>query len=394
MTFIAPSAPLISADERRIRIQALAALLQAQGLAALLLGSTTSLRYFTGLDWHASERLTGALVHADGRVEYVCPRFELDKVGGLTASGGAVEGEILTWEEEDSPYALVAGRLAEGGRLAVDELTATFVWLGLAGVLGQGRLVDGGPLTVALRRIKSPAEIALLTRAKAITLAVQRRTRDWLKEGVLTSEVKRFIDAEHRALGGEGGSWFCLVSFGDDTCLPHGGEGDRALKADDVVLIDTGTLVDGYHSDITRTYVFGEPTAEFRAVWDHEKQAQALAFEAAQIGATCESVDAAARDYLTGLGYGPDYRLPGLPHRTGHGVGLDIHEAPNLVRGDRTVLQAGMSFSNEPMLVIPGKFGVRLEDHFYIGENGPVWFTLPSHSLDDPFGAAEGSSAS
>ncbi|MEG0819880.1 MAG: Xaa-Pro peptidase family protein, partial [Brevundimonas sp.] len=214
-----------------------------------------------------------------------------------------------------------------------------------------------------------------------------RRTRHWLKAGVLTSEVKRFIDAEHRKLGGEGGSWFCLVSFGDDTCLPHGGEGDRALQVNDVVLIDTGTLVDGYHSDITRTYVFGEPTPEFRKVWDHEKQAQALAFEAAQLGATCESVDAAARDYLTGLGYGPDYRLPGLPHRTGHGVGLDIHEAPNLVRGDRTILQAGMSFSNEPMLVIPGQFGVRLEDHFYMGEAGPVWFTEPSHSLDDPFGS-------
>lgn len=387
MTFIAPPAAPISAEERRNRIEALAALLQAKGLSALLLGSTSSLLYFTGLDWHPSERLTGALIHADGRLEYVCPRFELDKVGGLTAADGAVPGDILTWEEEQSPYALVASRLPAGGRLAVDELVATFVWLGLARAVGQERLVDGGPLTVALRRLKSPAEIALLTRAKAITLEVQRRTHAWLKVGVLTSEVKRFIDAEHRALGGEGGSWFCLVSFGDDTCLPHGGEGDRALQRNDVVLIDTGTLVDGYHSDITRTYVFGEPTAEFRRVWEHEKQAQALAFEAAQLGATCESVDAAARDYLTGLGYGPDYCLPGLPHRTGHGVGLDIHEAPNLVRGDRTILETGMSFSNEPMLVIPGQFGVRLEDHFYMGEAGPVWFTEPSHSLDDPFGS-------
>ena len=387
MTFIAPPAAPISAEERGHRIEALAALLRAQGLSALLLGSTSSLLYFTGLDWHPSERLTGALIHADGRLEYVCPRFELDKVGGLTAADGAISGDILTWEEEQSPYALIAGRLPSDGRLAVDELVATFVWLGLARAMGQQRLVDGGPLTVSLRRIKSPAEIALLTRAKAITLEVQRRTHAGLKVGVLTSEVKRFIDAEHRALGGEGGSWFCLVSFGDDTCLPHGGEGDRALQMNDVVLIDTGTLIDGYHSDITRTYVFGEPTAEFRRVWEHEKQAQALAFAAAQLGATCESVDAAARDYLTGLGYGPDYRLPGLPHRTGHGVGLDIHEAPNLVRGDRTPLEPGMCFSNEPMLVIPGRFGVRLEDHFYMGEAGPVWFTDPSPSLDDPFGS-------
>ena len=391
MTYFAPSASPITADERHSRIQAMAARLRAEGLSALLLGPTASLRYFTGLDWHPSERLTGALIHADGRLEYICPRFELDKIGGLTSAPNAVAGDILTWEEEESPYALAATRLPSDGKLAIDDQAAAFIWLGLSRTVGADRLVDGGPLITAQRSLKSPAEIALLTRAKAITLEVQRRTRHWLKAGVLTSEVKRFIDAEHRALGGEGGSWFCLVSFGDDTSLPHGGEGDRALQADDVVLIDTGTLVDGYHSDITRTYVFGQPTEAFRRVWEHEKQAQALAFEAARIGAPCESVDAAARDYLTSLGYGPDYRLPGLPHRTGHGIGLDIHEAPNLVRGDTTPLQPGMCFSNEPMLVIPGQFGVRLEDHFYMTEAGPVWFTQPSHSLDDPFG--EGASA-
>lgn len=387
MTFSPPSARPISADERRHRIQALAALLDASGLSALLVGSTMSLRYFVGLEWHPSERLTGAVIHASGRVEYVCPRFELDKIAALTTGENAIAGDILTWEEEQDPYALIAGRLPAGGRLAVDDQVATFVWLGLAAVLGQDRLVDGGPMISALRSTKSPGEIALLTRAKAISLEVQRRTHAWLRAGVLTSEVKRFIDAEHRALGGEGGSWFCLVSFGDDSCLPHGGEGDRALQPDDVVLIDTGTLIDGYHSDLTRTYVFGEPTAEFRRVWEHEKQAQAVAFEAAQLGATCENVDAATRDFLTVLGYGPDYRLPGLPHRTGHGVGLDIHERPNLVRGDRTILETGMCFSNEPMLVIPGRFGIRLEDHFHMTDSGPVWFTPPSRSLDDPFGA-------
>lgn len=384
MTFLPPSAPPITVAERQDRVAALAARLRADGLAALLVGPTASLRYYTGLDWHPSERLTGALIHVDGRVQYICPRFELDKVAGLTA--GAVAGDILTWEEEESPYVLAAASLPEAGVLAIDDQAAAFIWLGLSRVLGADRVTDGGPLIVAQRSIKSAAEIALLTRAKAITLEVQRRTRHWLKAGVLTSEVKAFIDAEHRALGGEGGSWFCLVSFGDDTCLPHGGEGDRALGADDVVLIDTGTLVDGYHSDITRTYVFGEPSDDFRRVWAHEKEAQARAFAAAAVGAPCASVDAAARDYLTGLGYGPDYRLPGLPHRTGHGIGLDIHEAPNLVRSDVTPLAPGMCFSNEPMLVIPGRYGVRLEDHFYMTEAGPVWFTEPSHSLDDPFG--------
>lgn len=389
MTFLPPSAPPITVAERQDRIAALATRLSADGLAALLVGPTASLRYYTGLDWHPSERLTGALIHADGRVQYICPRFELDKVAGLTAS--AVPGGILTWEEEESPYVLAAANLPEDGVLAIDDQAAAFIWLGLSRVMGADRVTDGGPLIVAQRSIKSAAEIALLTRAKAITLEVQRRTRHWLKAGVRTSEVKAFIDAEHRALGGEGGSWFCLVSFGDDTCLPHGGEGDRALAADDVVLIDTGTLVDGYHSDITRTYVFGQPSDDFRRVWAHEKEAQARAFAAAAVGAPCASVDAAARDYLTGLGYGPDYRLPGLPHRTGHGIGLDIHEAPNLVRGDATPLAPGMCFSNEPMLVIPGRYGVRLEDHFYMTQAGPVWFTEPSHSLDDPFG--EGAAA-
>lgn len=386
MTFIAPAAAPITVDERRARIRTLAAGLKEAGLAALLLGPTTSLRYYTGLDWHPSERLTGALIHADGRVEYICPRFERDKVAGLTTASDGIAGDILTWEEEESPYALAAARLSDGGVLAVDDQAATFIWLGLSRVLGAERIVDGAPLILAQRSLKSPAEIALLQRAKTITLEVQRRTRRWLKAGVRTSEVKAFIDAEHRALGGEGGSWFCLVSFGDDTCLPHGGEGDRALQVDDVVLVDTGTLVDGYHSDITRTYVFGQPTDDFRKVWNHEKEAQARAFAAARNGAPCHSVDDAARDWLTGVGYGPDYRLPGLPHRTGHGIGLDIHEAPNLVRGDATPLAPGMCFSNEPMLVIPGQFGVRLEDHFYMTEDGPVWFTQPSHSLDDPFG--------
>ncbi len=198
------------------------------------------------------------------------------------------------------------------------------------------------------------------------------------------SEVEAFIDREHRALGGNGNT-FCIVSFGEDTALPHGGEGDRALSENDAVLIDTGTQIDGYNSDITRSYVFGEPTKEIRMVWDAEKRAQAAAFAAARPGAACESVDAAARASMGREGFGPDYRLPGLPHRTGHGIGLDVHEAPNLVRGDATPLAAGMCFSNEPMIVVPGRFGVRLEDHFYMDETGARWFTEPSASLDEPF---------
>lgn len=203
----------------------------------------------------------------------------------------------------------------------------------------------------------------------------------------MASDVTRFIDETHRALGG-GASTFCIVAFGDDTSLPHGPEQDRALAGGDIVLIDTGCAVDGYNSDITRTYAFGDPTRKFRDAWEAEKEAQAAAFEAARRGALCESVDAAARRSLERRGYGPLYRLPGLPHRTGHGIGLDVHEAPNLVRGDKTPLDVGMCFSNEPMIVVPGEFGVRHEDHFHIAVDGARWFTEPAACLDDPFANA------
>src|SRR5581483_1306417 len=206
-----------------------------------------------------------------------------------------------------------------------------------------------------------------------------------LRAGIRASDVEQFIDREHRALGADQGNTFCIVSFGEDTGLPHGGETDRVLRENDPVLIDTGTQYDGYNSDITRSYVFGEPSAEYRRVWNVEKESQAAAFEAAKPGGLCESVDAAARASQRANGFGPDYRLPGLPHRTGHGIGLDVHEAPNLVRGDKTPLAAGMCFSNEPMIVLPGEFGVRLEDHFYMTEDGPRWFTEPSYSIDEPF---------
>ena len=377
-----PNPAPITFAERRSRLAALRTQMDAAEVKAVLLGATSSLRYFTGLVWHASERLCGAIVHTDGRLEYVCPRFEQDKVAGIVG----VPGEILTWEEHESPYALVASRMGAAGRLAVDDQIALFMFLGLRRVLGDDRLADAGPLVGRLRRCKSPAEIALMTRAKAITIEVHRRAWRSLTPGVLASEVTRFIDQQHRVLNGGTGSSFCIVSFGEDTSLPHGGETDRVLSEGDMVLIDTGTQQDGYNSDITRSYVFGEATPRVRRIWEIEKEAQGAAFAAAALGRPCETVDDAARAVLVRHGLGPDYQLPGTPHRTGHGIGLDIHEAPNLVRGDSTPLEVGMCFSNEPMIVVPGAFGVRLEDHFHMTADGPVWFTKPQFSLDDPFG--------
>ncbi len=370
----------IGVAERQGRLAGLRQGMDAAGVETVLLGSTSSLRYFTGLDWYASERLVGALVHASGGLDYITPQFELEKVEGLIS----LPGEILTWEEDESPWRLVAERIGPTGRMAVDERMALGMYRSLRAEIDDARLADAGPLIHPLRSRKSPAEIAQMRHAKAITLEVHRRAHLQLHAGQRASEVVRFIDDQHRALGGSGNS-FCIVSFAEDTSLPHGGEGDRALAHGDVVLIDTGTRIDGYSSDITRTYVFGEATPEVRRVWEAEKRAQAAAFDAARPGVACEAVDAAARRSLTADGFGPGYSLPGLPHRTGHGIGLDIHEGPYLVKGDTTPLATGMCFSNEPMIVVPGRFGVRLEDHFHMTDAGPKWFTRPQHSLDEPF---------
>jgi Xaa-Pro dipeptidase len=370
----------IGVAERQGRLAGLRQGMEAAGAETVLLGSTSSLRYFTGLDWYASERLVGALVHASGGLDYITPQFELEKVEGLIS----LPGEILTWEEDESPWRLVAERIGPTGRMAIDERMALAMYRSLRAEIDDARLADAGPLIHPLRSRKSPAELAQMRHAKAITLEVHRRAHLQLHAGQRASEVVRFIDDQHRALGGSGNS-FCIVSFAEDTSLPHGGEGDRALAHGDVVLIDTGTRIDGYSSDITRTYVFGEATPEVRRVWEAEKRAQAAAFEAARPGVACEAVDAAARRSLEVDGFGPGYSLPGLPHRTGHGIGLDIHEGPYLVKGDTTPLATGMCFSNEPMIVVPGRFGVRLEDHFHMTDAGPEWFTRPQHSLDDPF---------
>ena len=373
--------PPIGVDERRQRVAALRLRMAKSGVGAVLLGSTSSLRYFTGVVWRPSERFLGALISSDA-IEYIAPAFERTKVESLLT----LPGELLTWEEDESPYRLIADRAA-GKSIALDGDLPLFMYCALRREIADERLLDAAALISPLRARKSPAEIALMRRAKRVTLEAQRRAHAYLKEGMLASDVARFIDETHRALGG-GASTFCIVAFGEDTSLPHGPERDRALAGGDIVLIDTGCAVDGYNSDITRTYAFGDPTRKFRDAWEAEKEAQAAAFEAARRGALCESVDAAARRSLERRGYGPLYRLPGLPHRTGHGIGLDVHEAPNLVRGDKTPLDVGMCFSNEPMIVVPGEFGVRHEDHFHIAVDGARWFTEPAASLDDPFANA------
>ncbi|WP_420963334.1 M24 family metallopeptidase [Brucella sp. IR073] len=371
--------PRITDEERLERLSRLRAMIDAAGLGGVLLGSTESLRYFTGLVWHQSERLLGALVTPTA-LYYIVPGFERTRVETLPH----LPGEIRVWQEEEDGAALVASLLGPNGRLAVDDGVALFVYHALARVLGPEWLADGGPIIRRLRLQKSPAEIAIIKYAMAETLEVHKLVHGMIEPGIRASEVVRFIDDEHRARGGA--STFCIVSFGEATSLPHGADGDQTYKPGDVVLVDTGFRVDGYHSDLTRTYVLDEPTPEFARIWAIEREAQQAVFDAAEIGVPCEALDDAARAVLVRHGLGPDYKLPGLPHRAGHGLGLEIHEEPYIVRGNKTPLAEGMCFSNEPMIVVPGQFGIRLEDHIYMTASGPQWFTKPAKGPTEPFG--------
>jgi Xaa-Pro dipeptidase len=270
--------------------------------------------------------------------------------------------------------------------LAIDDSTPLFLFDAIRAATEGYVLQNAHAVTSLCRSRKSDAEIALIQRAMNMTLAVHKAAAAILHEGITTTEVQEFIHLAHRRVGASG-SYFCIVLFGEATAYPHGVNYVQTLKRGDMVLIDTGCKVHDYISDITRTYVFGEPTARQRFVWNAEKAAQRAAFDAAKVGVPCEDVDKAARRSLEANGFGPGYKLPGLPHRTGHGIGLDIHEGPYLVGGERRPLEPGMCFSNEPMICVPGEFGVRLEDHFYMTAAGPAWFTQPAASLDDPFAA-------
>jgi Xaa-Pro dipeptidase len=377
-------APAIGATERLARLERARELMAEAGASALLVRAGPSLRYFTGVAWGQSERLVAMILGRGGRPVMICPAFEL---GTLEASL-LIDGEIRTWEEDEDPCALAARAARElgAGALAIDPELPFIFCDGLRTADPGLQTLSARPVIDGCRMIKSPAELALMAQAKAMTLEVQRRAARMLAPGVTTADVRRFIDEAHRRLGADGGSTFCAVQFGAATQYPHGVPGEQALAEGDLVLIDTGCQVEGYNSDITRTYAYGEPSAEHRRIWRIEHEAQQAAFEAVRPGVACEAIDAAARRVLEAHGFGPGYRLPGLPHRTGHGIGLSVHEAAYLVRGDRTPLRPGMCFSNEPMIVQPGAFGIRLEDHFHVTEDGAAWFTEPSPSIDAPFG--------
>jgi Xaa-Pro dipeptidase len=377
-----PARP-IGAGEYQERLEKARALLRSHDMDAVLITAGTSLRYFSGVAWGASERLVGMLITQRGAPIFICPAFEVGSLERVLL----VPADVRLWEEHEDPQQLVADALREraAGSLALDPAAPFVVAERLRKALGGKPLTDASAIVDGCRICKSPTELALMKQATAMTLQVHRLAAGLVREGISRTELVRFIDEAHRAMGADNGSTFCIVQFGQATAYPHGVPGEQYLAPNELVLIDTGCTVQGYHSDITRTYIFGTPTAEQARIWELEQAAQQAAFDAVRPGVTCESVDKAARTVVEVAGLGPDYRLPGIPHRTGHGCGMNIHETPYLVRGDQTALAPGMCASNEPMIVMPDRFGVRLEDHFYVTEEGVAWFTRPSPAIDQPF---------
>src|SRR5689334_15738698 len=372
----------ITLDERKARIEKAQKLMRDQRIDAMYLEPASSMFYYTGMRWGTSERMFALVIPARGELAWICPKFEEERARELIQMGN----DVRTWEEDESPYQRVAevfrDRGIRTGTIGIEERVRFFLYDGIRLAAPALKFVSATPITAGGRMYKSPAEISLLQIANDITLVAYKATRDSMTEGMTQGEFAGNCAAAFRALGTSGG---IFVSFGKYTAFPHGSSTPQRLQQGDVVLMDGGCSVEGYQSDITRTFVFGKPTDRQRQIWNLERKAQDAAFAAAKVGAPCESVDAAARKVITDAGFGPDYKVPGLPHRTGHGIGLDGHEWTNFVRGNKTPIQPGMCFSDEPTIVMYGEFGVRLEDCLHIGSDGPHFFTEQSPAIDQPF---------
>jgi Xaa-Pro dipeptidase len=380
-----PIPPPISSGERLARLAKARGLMAKNGIGAIIVESGPSLDYFTGVQWWRSERLTAAVIPATGEPIIVTPFFEKPSV----AESLSIPAEIRTWNEDEEPLKLVADFLKERKvatqPVGFEETDRFFILDRLKQQLPSVRAVSANPVVRGCRMIKSASELALMQAANDITIAAFRYAYPRVREGMSPADMDALIGSATRALGGgyDGG----LVLVGEGTAYPHGTKMPQKVERGTVVLFDCGCDVHGYQSDISRTFVFAAaPTAEQRRLWDQVHRGQQIAIEAAKIGAPAGSVDDAVRRAYESWGYGPGYKLPGTPHRTGHGIGMEGHEPVNLVHGEMTPLAPGMCFSDEPGIYIPGKFGVRLEDCWYMTEAGPKFFTQPPPSIDNPFG--------
>ena len=368
----------IGVEERRARIAKLQALMTRQKIGAMLIESGSSLDYFTGIRWWRSERTTAAVIPAKGEVVVVTPAFEEPSIRETLQIGG----DVRPWNEHESPFELLAKALPPG-TVAVEPTIRFFIVDRLREAAPKVKIVSGDALVRACRMHKSPAELALLRVANQVTLEAIRYTHGQIKAGMKASDIAGLIASATAALGG-GGEEGALVLLNEASAFPHGSHKPQEIREGSTVLIDTGCKVHGYESDISRSWVFGEPSAKQRKMWETVRRGQQIVFETARLGVKCGAIDDAVRGFYEKEGWGPGYHLPGLPHRTGHGIGMDGHESPYLVHGDDTPLEPGMCFSDEPGLYVPGEFGIRLEDCWFMSETGPQGFTPFARSIDDP----------
>ena len=365
------------------RIAKARALMAKHDIGALLVEGGSSLVYFTGIQWWRSERLTAAVLPRDGEIAIVTPHFEEPRL----REGLQVPAEVRVWHEDQNPHETVAGILRDRkvtSPVGIEETVRFFAVDGLRKAMPGVQIVNGAPVVRGCRMVKTPAELALMQKASDITIAAFRFTAKHIEAGMTPDDIDALIGAAHRAYGGKYDDG--LVLLGEASAYPHGSHKPQTVREGEVVLLDCGCDVHGYQSDISRTFVFGSANAEQRKVYEQVRQGQQIAFETARVGLAAGKVDDAVRAQYEKWGYGPGYKLPGTPHRTGHGIGLDGHEPVNFVHGETTPLAEGMCFSDEPGIYLPGKFGIRLEDCLHMGPEKPVWFSTPPNSLDKPFG--------
>lgn len=379
---LAMDAAPITPREHLARIGKLQSLMQQQKVGACLVEAGSSLEYFTGIHWWRSERTTAAVIPAAGQAVVVTPFFEVPSV----QESLKIPADVRPWHEDQSPFALISDAVKSrpaGQPLAVEHTTRHFIVDHVRNTTGFDRdIVSGEALVNACRTIKSPAELGLMQAAANVTINAIRHLHDNIKTGMTAADIREMLYAKTEEPGGK--EPFGLILLNEASALPHGSDKPQSVRDGSVILIDTGCKVHGYSSDISRTWVHGEPTKRQREVWDTVKRGQELALETAKIGAPVGDIDIAVRKLYEGLGWTKDYGLPGTSHRTGHGIGMDGHEPPNLMRADRTPLEAGMCFSDEPGIYIPGEFGVRMEDCWHMTEQGPKLFTPLAKSIDDP----------
>ena len=378
----------ITLEERTARQEKARQLMADSKLDGMILTEGTSLNYFTGIRWWGGERLFAMVLPVKGAAFYVCPAFEEGRAREQIAKAPeGQEADVRVWQEDDSPYQRMAqgfrDRGVAGGTIGIEE-TVRFVFSdGVAKAAPQVRISSATPVTAGCRMIKSEHEVALMRLAAKVTLTAYEAAYHALKEGMTQQQFEDLIEAAHKQLGFEGGA---DVQVGEYSAFPHGSITPQVIGKGTIVLMDGGCKAEGYTSDITRTFVLGKASDKMKKVFDIVHQAQSTALKTARPGVRCGDVDAAARKVITDAGYGPDYNF--FTHRLGHGMGMDGHEWPYLVRGNAVSLAPNMTFSDEPGIYIRGEFGIRLEDDMHIMENGAELFTGQSASLEEPFRTA------